>query len=139
MFEILKNMWRRKTRTLLTVFGIAIGILALVVMGAIAEKLSLLVDGGAEYYKDKVEISAKISTYSSPLKIDKKKEIEKVDGVAYVAAETYSLLSDNITASLGPLANIISIDEKSNDYESFKIRLTSGRAITASDLSLIHI
>ncbi|MEI6266640.1 MAG: ABC transporter permease [bacterium] len=133
MFEILKNMWRRKTRTLLTVFGIAIGILALVVMGAIAEKLSLLVDGGAEYYKDKVEISAKISTYSSPLKIDKKKEIEKVDGVAYVAAETYSLLSDNITASLGPLANIISIDEKSNDYESFKIRLTSGRAITASD------
>ena len=41
----LRNIFRRKLRAFLTIFGIAIGVLALVVMGAIAEKLTLLVEG----------------------------------------------------------------------------------------------
>jgi ABC-type antimicrobial peptide transport system permease subunit len=46
MAEILKNMLRRKTRTLLTIFGITIGIFAFTVMGSMAEKISLLTSGG---------------------------------------------------------------------------------------------
>ena len=50
MIDILRNMTRRKTRTGLTVLGIMIGVLALTVMGAMAEKMNLLVAGGAAYY-----------------------------------------------------------------------------------------
>ncbi len=52
--RILRNIFRRKLRAFLTIFGIAIGVFALVVMGSIAEKLTLLVDGGVEYYQGKV-------------------------------------------------------------------------------------
>ncbi|HIP95958.1 MAG TPA: ABC transporter permease, partial [Anaerolineae bacterium] len=37
---IIKNLWRRKTRTLLTVFGITIGVAAIVALGALAEGLA---------------------------------------------------------------------------------------------------
>ena len=46
--RILRNIFRRKLRAFLTIFGISIGVFALVVMGALAEKLTLLVDGGMQ-------------------------------------------------------------------------------------------
>ena len=54
----LRNVFRRKLRVLLTIFGITIGVLALVVMGGMAEKINLLVSGGTEYYSDKVIVQA---------------------------------------------------------------------------------
>ena len=57
--RILRNIFRRKLRAFLTIFGISIGVFALVVMGAIAEKLTLLVDGGMKYYAGKVVIVPK--------------------------------------------------------------------------------
>lgn len=55
----LRNIFRRKLRAFLTIFGIAIGVFALVVMGSIAQKLTLLVDGGVRYYQGKVAVPAK--------------------------------------------------------------------------------
>ena len=43
---------------MLTIFGITIGVLALVVMGGMAEKINMLVSGGTEYYSDKVTVQA---------------------------------------------------------------------------------
>ena len=63
MREVLRNMFRRKTRTLLTVFGITIGIFAFTVMGSMAEKINLLVSGGTKYYADKVIISGSESLF----------------------------------------------------------------------------
>ena len=47
MIDILRNMTRRKVRTGLTVLGIVIGVFALTVMGAMAEKMNLLVAAAA--------------------------------------------------------------------------------------------
>ena len=44
----LRNVFRRKMRAFLTISGITIGVFALVVMGAMAEKITLLVDGGVQ-------------------------------------------------------------------------------------------
>ena len=55
--SLLRNLTRRKLRTALTVFGIAVGIWALVVMAALATKLSVLVEGGSIYFRDKVLVS----------------------------------------------------------------------------------
>src|SRR3990167_5943340 len=136
MREVLRNMFRRKTRTVLTVFGITIGIFAFTVMGSMAEKINLLVSGGTQYYADKVTVSGSDSLFiSAPLDINKKVEVAKVVGVAAVSATVYSSLEEKFDAvSFGPPASIvggqIAIENK---YESFKITYSEGRALTDSD------
>ncbi len=91
MREVLRNMFRRKTRTVLTIFGITIGIFAFTVMGSMAEKINLLVSGGTKYYADKVTISGSDSLFiTAPLDIRKKPQIAKVDGVTAVSATVYT-------------------------------------------------
>ena len=143
MVEILKNMFRRKTRTVLTIFGITIGIFAFVVMGSMAEKINLLVSGGTRYYADKVTVSAKGSslvTLPTSMNINKGKQIAKVQGVAAVSAGIYLPLSENGSAvSLGPPPGIIGTDSKGNKYETFKIAYGSGRGLQAGDSSKVIV
>ncbi|TMF45522.1 MAG: ABC transporter permease, partial [Chloroflexi bacterium] len=46
--EILRNVWRRKLRSTLTISGIVIGVLALTTMGALSENFNALLDGGVK-------------------------------------------------------------------------------------------
>lgn len=133
--EVLKNMFRRKTRTLLTIFGITIGIFAFTVMGSMAEKISLLVSGGTEYYSDKVIVGQGESLFmSGPLNINKAKELEQVQGVKAVSASIYTTLSEKMEAvSFGPPAGISGDDMKGRPYESFDITYQEGREIQAND------
>lgn len=135
MFEILKNMFRRKVRTLLTVFGITIGILALVVMGAMAEKLNLLVDGGVRYYQDKVQVAGEgTGLMAVPLNIKKRKDIEKVKGVKYVAPIVSTTLKKELDAvNFGPPASISGSDLNSLKYETYKATILKGRSLEEGD------
>lgn len=54
--EILRNLYRRRTRTGLTILGIAVGILAFTVMGAMAEKLNKVIDGGQAYFLRRIAV-----------------------------------------------------------------------------------
>lgn len=54
--EILRNLYRRRLRTGLTVLGIAVGILAFTVMGAMAEKFNRLIAGGEAYFANRIAI-----------------------------------------------------------------------------------
>lgn len=86
MLEILRNLWRRKFRTLLTVFGIAIGIFAFTVMGSMALKLNKMIDGGKKYVTGQITIMPKGSDMmtgqmGSMLPVDTLNKISKVDGV----------------------------------------------------------
>ena len=143
MLEVVRNMFRRKTRTILTVFGITIGIFAFVVMGSMSEKISLLVNGGTQYYSDKVVVSASgssLTTLPTPMNITKGQEISKVKGVAAVSDGIYLPLSENGTAvSLGPPPGIIGTDFKSNGYESFKISYSNGRALQEGDRGKVTV
>lgn len=141
MFEIVKNMFRRKVRTTLTIFGITIGILALVVMGAMAEKMQLLVDGGVKYYQDKVQVMGEQNGYSSlPLKLSQKNEISKVEGVEYVAPMVYTTLKKEADAvSFGPPASITGGDLEAIKYETFKLTLAKGRNLEVGDKGKVVI
>jgi len=135
MREILKNMFRRKTRSLLTIFGITIGIFAFTVMGSMAEKINLLVSGGSDYYADKVTVNQGDSLFlSGPMDINKAKEIEQVDGVRAVSASVYTTLSESFDAiSFGPPASISGEQLKNRPLESFKISYSQGRQIQEDD------
>lgn len=136
-------MFRRKTRTLLTIFGITIGIFAFTVMGSMAERISLLVNGGTKYYSDKVTVIDKNSSLTSlptPMNINKGKEIAKVKGVTAVAGTIYSPISDSADAvSFGPPPSINASESIAQKYESFKITFSSGRDIREGDINKVIV
>lgn len=90
--EILRNMWRRKFRTFLTIFGIVIGMYAFTVMGSIALKFNKMIDGGKKYITGQISIMPKGTSFSgtsggsSILPIDTLNKIAQVDGVQAVSA-----------------------------------------------------
>src|ERR1700693_259601 len=56
--EIIRNLTRRKLRNILTISGIVIGVLALVTMGAMAEKFNALLSGGVAYFGGNIQVTA---------------------------------------------------------------------------------
>jgi putative ABC transport system permease protein len=140
---LLKNIFRRKLRAFLTIFGISIGVFALVVMGALAEKLTLLVDGGMRYYEGKVVVSAPTQfagLYSSPLKANLLRRIEHVTGVERASAQIGALLEKEIpTVSMGNIPTIQADDGRAKGYETFVIDYSQGRELTNSDVGKVAV
>ena len=92
--QVLRNVFRRKLRVFLTISGITIGVLALVVMGSMAEKINMLVSGGTKYFSDKVTVQAANTSLfsSSPLSLSKYGALKAVPGVNEVSASLSMLL-----------------------------------------------
>src|SRR5258708_20500923 len=88
--EILRNLWRRKLRNILTISGIAIGIMALTTMGSMAEKNNKLIDGGVKYFSDPIAVSDSTSGFGGggggPIDVAKVAKVQAVDGVLAAAA-----------------------------------------------------
>jgi len=139
----LRNVFRRKLRAFLTIFGITIGVLALVVMGSMAEKLSTLVSGGAEYYEGKVIVTASRSMGgfgSDPLSMDLIDEIEAVQGVARVSAQVGTLLEEEMTGMhFGIPSNISASDGREVGYETFELSIAEGRGLESGDDGMVVV
>ncbi len=135
--HMLRNIFRRKLRAFLTIFGITIGVFALVVMGSMAEKINLLVDGGVRYYSDKVIVSdgstAAGGFATTPLSVGRIPEIEAVQGVAVASADIYLLVDPEGGMSMGVPQGIVGRDERGTEYEEFELTLAEGRDITVDD------
>ncbi len=133
----LRNVFRRKVRAALTIFGITIGVFALVVMGSLSEKLTLLVDGGTTYFADKVIITEGdgfAGFGSNPMTVSRIEEVEAIEGVARASAQIGLLLDeDGGGASFGPPAQIQGDDLRGEGFEDFDIRYAAGRALTVED------
>ena len=53
---IFRNMWRRKGRTFLTVFGIVVGIFALTVLGGLSARLTQQVNGAKSWFTNSISV-----------------------------------------------------------------------------------
>jgi putative ABC transport system permease protein len=140
--RVLRNVFRRKLRVLLTIFGITIGVLALVVMGSMAEKINLLVSGGVRYYSDKVTVSAEGTSSmfgTSLLSLSKLDEIKSVPGVAEVSAGVGTLLDPEASMSFGMPSLVMGGDMRGEELESFKISYSEGRALTPADVGSVVV
>jgi len=122
--EIFRNMWRRKFRSFLTIFGIVIGIFAFTVMGSMALKLNKMIDGGKKYITGQISIMPKGTDFatgqmSGMLPIDTLNKIGKVEGVEAVEGSV-SLAVDEpnpdepISMNISTPATIYSFDTTSN-------------------------
>lgn len=133
----LKNVFRRKMRAFLTISGITIGVLALVVMGGMAEKISLLVDGGVEYYEGKVivtDASDSGGLTMVPMSTDLIADIETVEGVEVASASLTMLLDEelgNVTIGMPPL--VLGTDFRAEGVEDFDLRYKEGRGLHEGD------
>lgn len=136
---VIKNVFRRKTRAFLTIFGITIGVLALVVMGAMAEKLSLLVDGGVRYYGDKVTVteSGANAAMAGPMSVKKVAEIEKVDGVARASANLMLMLDPEAGMNVGMPDMIAGGDLRDRGFEKFETKMADGRGLKLGDSGVV--
>ena len=89
MTFIFRNMWRRKGRTFLTIFGIVVGIFALTVLGGMTARMNQQINGMKGFIADKITIApASAGSHMGMalgsmkmIEMSKIPEIEKVPGV----------------------------------------------------------
>ena len=138
---IVRNVFRRKTRAFLTIFGITIGVLSLVVMGALAEKLNLLVDGGMEYYGDKVTVvdAGVGGVMGAPMSLSRVSEVERVDGVQRASASLGMLVDPKQTSSVGIPPMIVGTDLRQRGVESYELDYVEGREISEGDSGVVAL
>ena len=134
--KLLRNLSRRKLRTILTVSGITIGIWALVVFGSMANKINALVDGGSQYFGDKIVVSdASGGGFGvAPMEATSATAIGAIDGVE-VAVPSVTVFWDELGgANFGVPDQIIgSVAGADKGHESFVLNYAQGRALTPED------
>jgi putative ABC transport system permease protein len=134
--RFVRDLGRRKLRSTLTITGIAIGIMALVVFGSMANKMNALIGGGSKYYADKniVSIGSMFSGNFQPLSLSDVGKIEKVDGVAAATPSIDMLMDDSTTATMGTPEMISGfVPGGDKGLETFPMSAATGRLMTASD------
>lgn len=121
--EIFRNMWRRKFRTFLTIFGIVIGIFAFTVMGSMALKLNKMIAGGKKYVTGQISVFPKGSSAmgvlsTGTLPVDTLNKMSEIDGVKNVAAMASLMVEDpdpdNAEMSFGNPPTIYGADYQSD-------------------------
>jgi putative ABC transport system permease protein len=139
--QILRNVFKRKLRVMLTISGITIGVFALVLMGSMAEKINLLVSGGTRYYSDKVIVqTAGAGIFSlEPLEYSKLDEIKAVPGAAEVQGEIGTLLDPQGGMSFGMPSILGGSDLRGEEFENFKVTYSQGRGLLPDDAGVVVV
>ena len=137
--EIIRNLTRRKLRNILTISGIVIGVLALVTMGAMAEKFNALLAGGATYFGSNVQVadssSGAVGGFGGGLlTLDRVAALQQVDGVAaaFPDVSVSAKPGSTNTVSFGIPDYISNYDTRANDYSAFKLQLAQGRDVNSN-------
>jgi putative ABC transport system permease protein len=134
--RLVRDLGRRKLRSTLTISGIAIGIMALVVFGSMANKMNALIGGGSKYYADKaiVSVGSMYSGNIQPLSLSDVDRVRSVPGVAAATPTVDMMLSDSGGATMGTPEMISgSVPGGDQGLETFKIDLAQGRELAATD------
>ena len=134
-----RSLARRKLRTALTVLGIAVGIWALMVMSAMANKLTTLVDGGSTYFDNKIVVNdARNLAFGfglTPMPVEIVEQIGLISGVAVAAPRVQFLLDPDDTGSgfSAPDFAVASTAGFDQGFETFRTNVAQGREITLAD------
>jgi putative ABC transport system permease protein len=131
--ELIRNLWRRKLRSTLTITGIFMGILALVTMGGLAEHFNALIDGGVKYFSNNVQVSQSSNGGFSGgiMQLAIKDRLEQVEGVALASpGVSLSAKPGDISGGFGGADTITNYDPRANQLTAFKTTLASGRRVT---------
>jgi len=134
LMEILRNIWRRKLRSVLTISGITIGVLALTTMGALSENFNALLNGGVTYFGSNVQVGPPDGQSASLLAISKIDEIKQVQGVAAAfPSYSFSAKPGQVTVvSFGIPDEIAASDPQENNWAALKTTTAQGHQLDAN-------
>jgi putative ABC transport system permease protein len=136
--EAIRDARRRPVRTALTVAGIAIGVGALVLLGALSEKLSRLVQGGRDFATGQITVSgAGTGALSGMMRggllaREQLDALRGVPGVSLVAPIVMFPVADAPSAlpfTLAPLVFGVDIEALERNRRSPPPRVRSGRLV----------
>ena len=138
MNEAISNIWRRPLRAALTILGIVIGVFALTVMGALAEKLNVLVDGGDEYFRTRIFVfdegaASGFQASSRPITRDLVDEIATLDGVDRATPVLQTLLDPDEVGGFDIPELLTGIEPETWYDRSVELRLDAGRLLEAGE------
>ena len=132
MTEAISNIWRRPLRTALTILGIVIGVFALTVMGALAEKLNVLVDGGDEYFRTRIFVfdegaASGFQASARPITRDLVDEITTIEGVDRATPVLQTLLDPDEVGGFDIPELLTGIEPETWYDDRVDLRLDAGR------------
>jgi putative ABC transport system permease protein len=134
--RLLRDLGRRRLRTTLTVLGITIGIWALVVFGSMANKINSIVDGGSQFYADKVTVAARGTGmgFGQPLDISTADMVATLEGVDVVVPSVRMPLVDEMSSTTMGMEYIVGqVADADGGRETFELNLATGRDLTPAD------
>lgn len=134
MRGLLRNLWRQTGRTALTAAGISIGIFALTVMGALAEKFNAMISNGERYFTHQISVYAAHAN-GAPLganffPLEKVEEIKRIPGVDEVAPEVLMLMEEEpgrMSLGMPPLIYGTDLSAVARTRRGYQLVLREGR------------
>jgi putative ABC transport system permease protein len=136
MMQALRDLGRRRLRTTLTILGITIGIWALVVFGSMANKINSLVEGGSQFYDNKVTAAASGTGlgFGQPMEISTAEMVAGLAGVGAVVPDVTMPISDESSGMSMSMEYIVGQPAGADEgLETFDLSLASGRELTPQD------
>ena len=133
---LLRDLGRRKLRTTLTILGITIGIWALVVFGSMANKINALVDGGSDYYADKITVAASGTGlgFGQPMSVETADMVAELPGVAAVVPDITMPMADEEAGMSMSMDYVVGQPAGADEgLETFALNLANGRDLTPAD------
>ncbi len=138
MSEAISNIWRRPLRTALTILGIVIGVFALTVMGALAEKLNVLVEGGDEYFRTRIFVfdegaASGFQASARPITRDLVDEIVALEGVERATPVLQTLLDPEQVGGFDIPELLTGIEPETWYDDRVDLRVDAGRFLEAGE------
>ncbi|MDP3999967.1 MAG: ABC transporter permease [bacterium] len=140
MKEALRNIWRRKARSALTIFGVGIGIFALVTMGALSQSLNKSIQVGIDYFSSRILVTKASGGFGGPFAIGPQlpssvtDRIKVIDGVdrAYPTLSLTAKEDSELSFTSSP-ETIQGAPPTEVAKDEFKLELSEGRELKAGD------
>jgi putative ABC transport system permease protein len=144
MTEAISNIWRRPLRTALTILGIVIGVFALTVMGALAEKLNVLVDGGDEYFRTRLFVfdegaASGFQASARPITRDLVEQIEALPGVDRATPVLQTLVNPDEVGGFDIPELLTGIEPETWYDDAIELRVDAGRLLEADEEGVTFI
>ncbi len=128
---ILRNITQRKLRSGLTIFGIALGIFAVIVMGGMSEYFNSHAERGLNLLADKIHVIPEGGFFGGGLDDSKVKEVKRIPGVL----DAYGLLWMPFDMeNLGLFGDfVVGVEPEKQEQTLKDIKLTGGRLLVQGD------
>ncbi len=134
--KVIRDIFRRRGRSILTITGVGIGVFALVVLGAVAENMNVYVSRLVSYYEGVVVVVESqdanfvgMSLGTRPLAMDTVRRIQATPGVREVSPQVNLALEDKATSVIPHM--VLGAPPGSPDYRDFP--LATGRRLQGGD------